>query len=184
MQTNKQRPGVMMYFHLLRPMKCLNKEQFADLVWALLDYAELGVLPVFDDPVLNISWGYLQHAADVDLERYEARRRNAKSAAEKRWNSTDDADPCHRMPTMPYTDTKAQPDTKAKSKSKADADAPTQASASAKTQTEKEGKPAYEIPFHAGEDFEAWRERQLEAIIQHNLAYREAARAKKAQGAS
>lgn len=179
MQNNKQRPGVMMYFHLLRPMKCLNKEQFADLVWALLDYAELGVLPVFEDPVLSISWGYLQHAADVDLERYEARRRNAKSAAEKRWNSTDDADPCHRMPTMPYTDTKAQPDTKTKSKSKADADAPTQASASAKTQTEKTEKPAYEIPFHAGEDFEAWRERQLEAIIQHNLAYREAARAKK-----
>lgn len=179
MQTNKQRPGVMMYFHLLRPMKCLNKEQFADLVWALLDYAELGVLPVFEDPVLSISWGYLQHAADVDLERYEARRRNAKAAIEKRWQGKGDTVEYDGIPNIPNTDTKAQPDTKTESKSKADADALTQASASAKTQTEKEGKPAYEIPFHAGEDFEAWRERQLEAIIQHNLAYREAARAKK-----
>ncbi len=179
MQKNNQRPGVMMYFHLLRPMKCLNKEQFADLVWALLDYAELGVLPVFDDPVLCISWGYLQHAADVDLERYEARRKNAKNAAEKRWNGAADANPCDRMLNMPYTDTKAEPDTKTESKSKADADAHTNASASAKTQPKEEAPQSFEIPFHTGEDFQDWRERQIEAITAYNRNLREAAKAKK-----
>lgn len=175
MQETKQRPGVMMYFHLLRPMKCLSKEQFADLVWALLDYAQFGALPVFEDPMLEMSWGYLQHAADVDLQRYEARCRKAKVAAEKRWQGSEDANGCERMRSMPYTET----DTKTNNKSKADADAHTNASASAKTQTETRDRPPYEVPFHAGEDFGAWRERQIEAITRHNQALREAAKAKK-----
>lgn len=179
MQKNKQRPGVMMYFHLVRPMKCLSKEQFSDLIWALLDYAEFGALPVFEDPMLQMSWGYLQHAADVDLERYETRCKNAKNAAEKRWNGATDANPCDRMPNMPYTDTKAEPDTKTESKSKADADAHTNASASAKTQPKEEAPQSFEIPFHTGEDFQDWRERQIEAITAYNRNLREAAKTRK-----
>lgn len=182
MQKNKQRPGVMMYFHLLRPMKCLPKEQFADLVWALLDYAQFGALPVFEDPMLQMSWGYLQNAADVDLERYETRCRNAKAAIEKRWQGNGNTVEYDGIPNIPNTKTK--PDTMTKSKTKADADAITQASASAKTQTEQTKKPPYEIPFHAGEDFAGWRERQIEAITQYNQKRWEEAKAKKAQGAS
>ena len=123
MQKNKQRPGVMMYFHLVRPMKCLSKEQFSDLIWALLDYAEFGALPVFEDPMLQMSWGYLQHAADVDLERYETRCKNARDAIEKRWHGTGDTNVYDGIPNMPNTNTKAEADTNTKGKSKADADA-------------------------------------------------------------
>ena len=44
MEKTKQRPGVMMYFHLTEPLRCLPKEDFADLMWAVLDYAQYGVL--------------------------------------------------------------------------------------------------------------------------------------------
>ena len=182
MQKNKQRPGVMMYFHLLRPMKCLPKEQFADLVWALLDYAQFGALPVFEDPMLQMSWGYLQNAADVDLERYEERVAQNKAASAKRWGKDASASTC--MQTVPNNRNNADPDTMTKNNSKADADAITQASASAKTQTEQTKKPPYEIPFHAGEDFAGWRERQIEAITQYNQKRWAEAKAKKAQGAS
>jgi hypothetical protein len=144
-----------------------------------LDYAELGVLPVFEDPVLSISWGYLQHAADVDLERYEARRRNAKAAIEKRWQGKGDTVEYDGIPNIPNTNTKAAADTNTKGKSKADADAHTNASASAKTQTNEQTPQSYEIPFHTGEDFQDWRERQIEAITEFNRNLREAAKAKK-----
>lgn len=179
MQKNKQRPGVMIYFHLLRPMQCLPKEQFADLVWALLDYAQYGALPVFEDPMMRMSWSYLQNAADVDLERYETRCRNAKSAIEKRWNGKSDTNEYDGIPNIPNTDTKAEPDTMTKRKSKADADAPAQVSASATPQTEKKPGQPFEVPFVAGEDFGAWRERQIEAITEYNRNLREAAKAKK-----
>lgn len=177
MQKNKQRPGVMMYFHLLRPMKCLTKEQFADLVWALLDYAEFGALPVFEEPMLQMSWSYLKNAADVDLERYETRCRNAKAAIEKRWQGNGNTVEYDGIPNIPNT--KAEPDTMTKHNSKADADAITQASASAKTQTEKKPGQPFEVPFVAGEDFEAWRERQIEAITEYNRNLRETAKRKK-----
>ena len=182
MQPTKQRPGVMMYFHLLRPMRCLPKEQFADMVWALLDYAELGVLPVFEDPLLQMSWAYLQHAADVDLERYEARCKNARAAIEKRWHGTGNTNLNDGIPNIPNTRSEAAAN--AKGKSKADADAIKQASASANTQTKNDEKEPFAIPFVRGQNFDEWRDRQIDAITEYNRKLREAALAKLAQETS
>ena len=136
MEKTKQRPGVMMYFHLTEPLRCLPREDFADLMWAVLDYAQYGVLPQFENPMLQMSWGYLQHAADVDKERYEERCAQAKVASAKRWGK--DATGTDRMRTVPKynTNTQADTDTDTHTYPNADADADTQASASASTQTE------------------------------------------------
>ena len=136
MEKTKQRPGVMMYFHLTEPLRCLPREDFADLMWAVLDYAQYGVLPQFENPMLQMSWGYLQHAADVDKERYEERCAQAKVASAKRWGK--DATGTDRMRTVPKynTNTQADTDTDTETYPNADADADTQASASASTQTE------------------------------------------------
>ena len=128
MEKTKQRPGVMMYFHLTEPLRCLPKEDFADLMWAVLDYAQYGVLPQFESPMLQMSWGYLQHAADVDKERYEERCAQAKVASAKRWGK--DASGTDRMRTVPKYNT----NTETQTETNADADANTQASASANTQ--------------------------------------------------
>lgn len=138
MEKIKQRPGVMVYFHLTEPLRCLPREDFADLMWAVLDYAQYGVLPQFDNPMLQMSWGYLQHAADVDKERYEERCAQAKVASAKRWGK--DASGTDRMRTVPKyntnTDTESQPESD--TQTNADADANTNASASANTQTTAE----------------------------------------------
>lgn len=134
MEKTKQRPGVMVYFHLTEPLRCLPREDFADLMWAVLDYAQYGVLPQFENPLLQMSWGYLQHAADVDKERYEERCAQAKVASAKRWGK--DATGTDRMRTVPKYNTNTQADTDTHTDTNADADANTQASASASTQTE------------------------------------------------
>ena len=134
MEKTKQRPGVMVYFHLTEPLRCLPREDFADLMWAVLDYAQYGVLPQFENPMLQMSWGYLQHAADVDKERYEERCAQAKVASAKRWGK--DATGTDRMRTVPKYNTNTQADTDTHTDTNADADANTQASASASTQTE------------------------------------------------
>ena len=136
MEKTKQRPGVMVYFHLTEPLRCLPREDFADLMWAVLDYAQYGVLPQFENPMLQMSWGYLQHAADVDKERYELRCQNAKAAIQKRWSKQEDTNVYDRIPKIPYTNTQADTDTHTDTNADADADADTQASASASTQTE------------------------------------------------
>lgn len=132
MTKTKQRPGVMIYFHLTEPLRCLSKEDFADLMWGVLDYAQYGVLPQFESPLLQMSWGYLQHAADVDKERYEARCQNAKAAIQKRWGKQEDTNVYDRIPKIPYTYTNTEADTE----TNADVDAYTQASASANTDTQ------------------------------------------------
>ena len=134
MEKTKQRPGVMVYFHLTEPLRCLPREDFADLMWAVLDYAQYGVLPQFENPMLQMSWGYLQHAADVDKERYEERCAQAKVASAKRWGK--DATGTDRMRTVPKYNTNTQADTDTHTDTNADADANTQASATASTQTE------------------------------------------------
>ena len=134
MEKTKQRPGVMIYFHLTEPLRCLPKEDFADLMWAVLDYAQYGVLPQFENPMLQMSWGYLQHAADVDKERYEERCAQAKVASAKRWGK--DASGTDRMRTVPKYNTNTEAQTETHTETNADADANTQASASANTNTQ------------------------------------------------
>lgn len=130
MEKTKQRPGVMIYFHLTEPLRCLPKEDFADLMWGVLDYAQYGVLPQFENPMLQMSWGYLQHAADVDKERYNMRVQRASKGASMRWHKeamlNDAYDAKYNTNTQADTDTETN----------ADADANTQASASASTNTQ------------------------------------------------
>ena len=130
MEKTKQRPGVMIYFHLTEPLRCLPREDFADLMWAVLDYAQYGVLPQFENPMLQMSWGYLQHAADVDKERYNMRVQRASKGASMRWHKeamlNDAYDAKYNTNTQADTDTETN----------ADADANTQASASASTNTQ------------------------------------------------
>ena len=134
MEKTKQRPGVMMYFHLTEPLRCLPREDFADLMWAVLDYAQYGVLPQFENPMLQMSWGYLQHAADVDKERYDMRVQRASKGASMRWHK--EAMLNDAYDAKYNTNTQADTDTDTHTDPNADADADTQASASASTQTE------------------------------------------------
>lgn len=141
MKQNKERPGVMIYFHIFEMLKLLDTQQVGEVMLALMAYAKDGIEPQFRDQVMQIVWVNMKNASDVDKERYAERCKNAKAAIEKRWNKQEDTDVYERIPTYtkhtnnnPNTET----DTESETNTKADADAVTQASASANTETEKE----------------------------------------------
>ncbi len=65
------RPGVMFYFDMLPALKRLTKVQKADLFEALLEYAQFGVLPEFDDVGVSVAWDFIQPRIDRDAEAYD-----------------------------------------------------------------------------------------------------------------
>ena len=134
MKQNKERPGVMIYFHIFEMLKLLDTQQVGEVMLALMAYAKDGIEPQFREQVMQIVWVNMKNAADTDLVHYEEKRAQAKAASAKRWGK--DADASDRMRTVPINNNNT--DTESVTNTKADADAVTQASASANTETEKE----------------------------------------------
>lgn len=79
------RPGVMIYFDMLPALKRLTKVQKADLFEALLEYAQYGVLPEFDDIGVSIAWDFIQPKIDRDGCRYKEKVLKNKYAVYCRW---------------------------------------------------------------------------------------------------
>ena len=173
MKETKLRPGVMVYFHLFDMLKLLDTRQVGEMMLALMDYAQTGAEPCFSEQVMQVVWISMKNASDLDRAHYEMKRQRAIKGANKRWheeamlNDAYDARNSHNTETTAATATSA------------DADASTTASASAKPQTKKQGPQSFEVPFHAGEDFQAWRERQIQAITEYNRNLRAEAKEKK-----
>ena len=65
-----KRPGVMLYFDLRPSLKLLSTEDRGRLFDAILDYAELGVVPELDG-MLAMAWEFIRPRIDKDGERYE-----------------------------------------------------------------------------------------------------------------
>ena len=136
MKQNKERPGVMIYFHIFEMLKLLDTQQVGEVMLALMAYAKDGIEPQFREQVMQIVWVNMKNASDVDKEHYEMKRQRAIKGASKRWHEeamlNDACDAINN--NNPNTET----DTESVTNTKADADAVTQASASANTETEKE----------------------------------------------
>lgn len=136
MKQNKERPGVMIYFHIFEMLKLLDTQQVGEVMLALMAYAKDGIEPQFREQVMQIVWVNMKNASDVDKEHYEMKRQRAIKGASKRWHEeamlNDACDAINN--NNPNTET----DTDSVTNTKADADAVTQASASANTETEKE----------------------------------------------
>ena len=155
MKKQKERPGVMLYFHLLNPLKNIPREAFGELIWALIQYAQGGETPVFTDPMQEMGWAFLQHASDLDQVRYAERCEQGRLAAEKRWGKTNanHADPCQPISadandTKYSTNTQAQANTETETNANASAAAPTTTAADA--QTDSTAPPASSLPCTNG----------------------------------
>lgn len=85
------KPGVVVYFELRPAMKRLTAEQKGILFDAIMDYADEGIMPEFDDIALQIVWDFVQPRLDDDSERYNNTVNARQEAANKRWNKTADA---------------------------------------------------------------------------------------------
>lgn len=74
------RPGIMLYFDILDPLKVLSREDRGDLFIAILEYGQFGIIPEFDG-MLAMAWGFIKPKLDRDGVAYENTTAQRKYAA-------------------------------------------------------------------------------------------------------
>ncbi len=75
------KPGVMIYFSIRPAMRYLSNEQMGQLFVAILDYAENGISPSFEDPMVGMAWSFIAAGIDKDGEKYSEKVEKKKYAA-------------------------------------------------------------------------------------------------------
>lgn len=63
------RPGIMLYFDILEPIKVLPDADKGRLLVAMLEYGQTGIVPEFDG-LLALAWGFVKPKIDRDNEEY------------------------------------------------------------------------------------------------------------------
>ena len=74
------RPGIMLYFDILEPIRVLPDADKGRLLVAMLEYGQSGILPEFDG-MLALAWGFVKPKLDRDGETYENAKVQRKYAA-------------------------------------------------------------------------------------------------------
>ena len=65
------RPGIMLYFDILEPIRELPDAEKGQLLVAMLEYGQSGTLPQFDGKLgLTLAWGFIRPKLDKDSEEY------------------------------------------------------------------------------------------------------------------
>ena len=78
----KEKPGVMIYFETAKAIKQLDYETKGRLFEAILEYAEFGVVPEFNN-VLSVVWPFVSDKIDRDSEKYEKIRQARINAGQR-----------------------------------------------------------------------------------------------------
>ncbi len=77
----KERPGVMLYFDVFRPLlNRLDNEKSGQLLRAVIDYAEHGEVHDDLDPLTGMAFDLIRPKIDHDAERYEESREQRQYA--------------------------------------------------------------------------------------------------------
>lgn len=96
MAKNEGRPGVMFYFRMRESLQFLTNEEKGTLFEAILDYAQHGKNPKFEDRALTVAWGFIKAGIDDDAERYEDIKDSRSYAAYCRECKKDGREPMTR----------------------------------------------------------------------------------------
>ncbi|MBO5885310.1 MAG: hypothetical protein J6Q43_00915, partial [Bacteroidaceae bacterium] len=106
------RPGIMLYFDILEPIKVLPDADKGRLLVAILEYGQDGIVPEFDG-MLALAWGFVKSKLDRDEEAYQNSMEQKRYAAfcKKRsnlnlpklsfeeWKATDDNERQRALPS-------------------------------------------------------------------------------------
>lgn len=63
------RPGIMLYFDILEPIRVLPDAEKGRLLVAMLEYGQSGTVPEFEG-MLSLAWGFVKPKLDRDSEEY------------------------------------------------------------------------------------------------------------------
>lgn len=64
------RPGIMVYFNILEPIKGLSDEDRGKLLVAMLEYGQDGAIPKLEGPLAFV-WPFIRQMIDKDEQRYD-----------------------------------------------------------------------------------------------------------------
>lgn len=82
-----KRPGVMLYFDLYHILKEMSMEEAYEILMAIFEFAQNGVVPTFRNPALTYAWGFIRQSVERDIQRYdrvvEQRRKTARKHPSK-----------------------------------------------------------------------------------------------------
>ena len=74
------RPGIMLYFDILEPIRVLPDTDKGRLLVAMLEYGQSGIVPDFDG-MLALAWGFVKPKIDKDKESYDRQIQQKQYAA-------------------------------------------------------------------------------------------------------
>ena len=117
------RPGIMIYFDMLGPIRVLPDADKGRLLVAMLEYGQTGTVPVFDG-MLALAWEFVKPKIDKDEEEYNMsvlRRQYATTCRERKrkgepeitfdeWLKTN-GNPDNQKPSMMTNDNQWYPTT-------------------------------------------------------------------------
>ena len=110
----KEKPGVMLYFDRLPYLNRMDDMQRGRLFLWIMEYAQYGVVPEIEDPMLGMAWDMVKPAIDLDTERYEAKCERNRENIQKRWKKASNTTVSNRIPntktnqTQKHTHTQKQ----------------------------------------------------------------------------
>ncbi len=138
------RPGIMLYFDILEPIKVLPDADKGRLLVAMLEYGKSGIAPEFDG-MLALAWGFVKPKIDKDSDEYnrtvlkrqyatfcrDRKRKGEPDISFEEWLMTID-EQCYQMISH---DTKWYPTTTATTTTSTNTSTPTSTAAAATTST-------------------------------------------------
>ena len=120
------RPGIMLYFDILEPIRVLPDADKGRLLVAMLEYGQQGILPEFEG-MLALAWGFVKPKIDKDSDEYnktilkrqyatfcrDRKRKGEPDISFEEWMMTIDNQSYHMIShdTKWYPTTTANPDT-------------------------------------------------------------------------
>lgn len=91
--------SVILYAEWKKPLQNLSLEQKGRILDALLDFPD-GIIPTFDDPVLQIAWSFMEGGLQENARKWEASRKKRSDAGKKgnesRWHSSEVDSTCRK----------------------------------------------------------------------------------------
>lgn len=91
--------SVILYAEWKKPLQNLSLDQKGRILDALLDFPD-GIIPTFDDPVLQIAWSFMEGGLQENARKWEATRKKRSDAGKKgnesRWHSSEVDSTCRK----------------------------------------------------------------------------------------
>ena len=91
--------SVILYAEWKKPLQNLSLEQKGRILDALLDFPD-GIIPTFDDPVLQKAWSIMEGGLQENARKWEATRKKRSDAGKKgnesRWHSSEVDSTCRK----------------------------------------------------------------------------------------